>query len=266
MRILSYSFETALEMSEPVREHDFLLRCQPASTAGQTVLSAQTVVTPDTGLTAQVDGFGNTVLAGRVAAAHRAFSFLSAGRVLVDRAQTVRAPAHPIYRRPSALAAGDDAIAAFARDASGAGAPAAAEDPWGAARRLSGALHGAMAYEPGSTTTTTCAADAFAQRRGVCQDYAHILIAALRSLGVAARYVNGLVVGDGATHAWVEVHDGNGWRGIDPTNDREVDDAYIELARGRDFSDCPIEAGVFRGGADQRQSLHISVRDQSMRA
>lgn len=265
MRILSYSFETALHLSEPVREHDFLLRCRPKSAGGQTVLSTQTVVTPDTRLLELTDGFGNAVLAGRIAAEHDEFSFLSAGRVLVDRADQPCEPAHPMYRRPSALAACDEGIAAFARDAAGQDSADVAGDPWGCVRRISGALHAAMSYEPGSTFTTTSASEAFAQRRGVCQDYAHILIAALRSLGAAARYVNGLIVGDGATHAWVEVHDGSRWRGIDPTNDRDVDDDYIELAHGRDFSDCPIEAGVFRGGADQRQELFISVRDQSMR-
>lgn len=266
MRILSFSFETALHLSAPVREHDFLLRCRPRTTGGQTVLSAQTVISPDTRPIELADGFGNTVLVGRIAAAHDEFSFLSAGRVLVDRTDPSREPAHPMYRRPSALAACDGTIAAFASSAAECGPADAARDPWGCARRISSALHAAMSYEPGSTLTTTCAAEAFAQRRGVCQDYAHILIAALRSLGTAARYVNGLIVGDGATHAWVEVHDGCCWRGIDPTNDRDVDDDYIELAHGRDFSDCPIEAGVFRGGAEQHQELFVSVRDQSMRA
>lgn len=264
MRILSYSFETALHLSEPVREHDFLLRCRPRRTGGQTVLSTQTVVAPDAQLLEFSDGFGNAVLAGRIAEAHDAFSFLSAGRVMVDRAEAPRESAHPMYRLPSALTECDGGIGDFAL-ASAGGREGAARDPWGCARRISGALHATMSYEPGTTRTTTCASEAFGMRRGVCQDYAHILIAALRSLGVAARYVNGLIVGDGATHAWVEVHDGARWRGIDPTNDRDVDDDYIELAHGRDFSDCPIEAGVFRGGASQRQELFVSVRDQSMR-
>ena len=67
------------------------------------------------------------------------------------------------------------------------------------------------------------------------------------------------MLGEGATHAWVEVFDGQLWHGIDPTNDRLVDDGYIAFSHGRDFSDCPIEVGVFRGGARQSQSVAVSV-------
>ncbi len=68
----------------------------------------------------------------------------------------------------------------------------------------------------------------------------------------------GFLVGEGETHAWVEVHDECCWRGLDPTNRREVDCGYIALSHGRDFADCPIERGVFVGGA--RQSMSVSVR------
>lgn len=258
MRILSYSFETSLQLSEPIREHDFVLRCQPRSSDGQIVLSTQTVVTPDVRLAEQTDGFGNALLVGRIAWDHDEFSFLSAGRVLVDRADPTPAPAHPMYRNPSALAHADAAIEEFASLVDGG------SGGWDHAMEISHALHEQMTYEPGSTTTETDAPTAFAQRRGVCQDYAHILIAAMRSCGMAARYVNGLIVGEGATHAWVEVHDGTRWRGLDPTNDRVVDDSYIELAHGRDFADCPIESGVFFGGAQQSQTALVMVRDQSM--
>ena len=71
------------------------------------------------------------------------------------------------------------------------------------------------------------------------------------------------MVGEGATHAWVEVHDGSRWRGVDPTNDCQVTDDYIVLSRGRDFADCPIEVGVFIGGARQKQTVRVTVTDDS---
>lgn len=74
-----------------------------------------------------------------------------------------------------------------------------------------------------------------------------MLIAACRCAGVPARYVNGFLVGEGETHAWVEVHDECCWRGLDPTNRHEVDCGYIALSHGRDFTDCPIERDAVAG-------------------
>ena len=258
MRILSYSFETVLHMDEDVSEHSFVLRCQPTSSRSQTVLDAQTIVAPTCALSAQTDGFGNLLQAGRIENPHREFSFYSTGSVMVDVASAGVEAAHPMYRRGSCYATPNPEIAAFAEYVLRVRMNAPV---WDKALLLSHELYGAMAYERGRTDTRTDAATAFAQRTGVCQDYAHILIALLRSQGLAARYVNGLVVGQGATHAWVEVHDGERWRGIDPTNDRIVDDGFIKLAHGRDFADCPIESGVFRGGARQSQEVSAVVEE-----
>ena len=258
MRILSYSFETILRMDEDVREHSFVLRCQPVSSRTQTVLDAQTIVAPTCALSAQTDGFGNLLQVGRIEREHREFSFYSTGSVMVDAESEGADDVHPMYRRGSRFATPDQGIADFAEYVLRVRRNAPA---WDKARLLSHELHGAMTYERGRTDTHTSAAAAFAQRAGVCQDFSHILIALLRSQGLAARYVNGLVVGQGATHAWVEVHDGRRWRGIDPTNDRPVDDGYIKLAHGRDFADCPIESGVFRGDARQIQEVSAVVEE-----
>ena len=259
MLILNFSFETNLHMSTKVFDHDFVLRCQPLSTHTQTVLDAQTVVTPSVSLTSQRDGFGNLVQAGRIDSEHDTFGFVSSGLVIVDAADGRPDIAHPMYSRPSRLASPSAALDAFARDILRVKANAA---PLEKAAMLSHALWQHMEYAPGATTVRTDAATAFDQAQGVCQDYAHILIALLRAQGIPARYVNGLVIGEGATHAWVEAHDGTCWRGFDPTNDRTVDDSYIVLSHGRDFADCPIESGVFRGGARQDQSVRVVVHDQ----
>ncbi len=259
MRILNYSFETRLSMSSAVTDHDFVLRCQPMSTHVQTVLDSQTVITPECPLAKQTDGFGNLIQVGRIERPHKEFSFVSSGLVIVDSADTHPEPAHPIYLRSSRFCAPTDELAAFADDVLRVrrNAPALQK-----AQVLAHALHEAMEYVPGSTTTATTAGEAFAQKRGVCQDFSHILIALLRAEGIPARYANGLMFGEGATHAWVEVHDGLRWRGIDATNDREADDTYIAIAHGRDFADCAIESGVFRGGARQSQNVRVVVNDQ----
>lgn len=259
MRILNFNFETNLRMSTAVADHDFVLRCQPMTTHTQTVLDAQTVVTPAVPLTSQMDGFGNLIQVGRIEGDHDTFGFVSSGLVIVDSSDERPETAHPMYARASRLTAASPALDDFARDVLRVKANAV---PLEKAVLLSHALWQHMDYAPGTTTVSTKAADAFDQARGVCQDYAHILIALLRAEGIPARYVNGLLIGEGATHAWVEMHDGLCWRGFDPTNDRQVDDSYIVLAHGRDFADCPIESGVFRGGARQDQNVRVVVHDQ----
>lgn len=268
VRILSYSFETVTRMSEPVSMHDFVLRCSPLSSATQTVLDAQTVLAPECTLARQRDGFGNLLQVGRIVEPHDSFSFLSSGLVMADQAHERTCPADPVYRMPSHLAAASEGMRAFAASvpaSTGAATDAAAgggRPVLDRAVALAHAVFARMSYEPGATSVSTTAAQAFERGAGVCQDYAHILIALLRAEGVAARYVNGFMEGEGATHAWVEVHDGERWHGVDVTNDRVVDDGYIVLSRGRDFSDCPIEAGVFRGGAAQEQEVSVIVTEQ----
>lgn len=264
MKILSFTFETTLTFSEPVSDHDFVLRCTPHSTPSQTVLDSQLIITPPATIAPQADGFGNVLSVGRLEQPHSEFNFISSGLVMVDapvqggEAAAPEAPetCHPMFLRESTFAAADADISAFAGDVLRVvgNAPAFSK-----AQRLSQALHARFVYEKGLTDVGTTAAQAFALGRGVCQDYAHILIAACRAAGIPARYVGGLMLGEGATHAWVEVFDGQRWCGIDPTNDKLVDDDYIAIVIGRDFADCPIESGVFRGGARQSQAVTVAV-------
>src|SRR6202034_936161 len=99
----------------------------------------------------------------------------------------------------------------------------------------------------------TTASEALAGGRGVCQDYAHVMLAICRAAGVPARYVSGHLIGEGGSHAWVEVlqKDPMGSGGIavgfDPTHDRRVDGRYLTVAVGRDYSDVAPTSGTFRG-------------------
>ncbi|MBO4364961.1 MAG: transglutaminase family protein [Eggerthellaceae bacterium] len=130
-----------------------------------------------------------------------------------------------------------------------------------AVEALSHAVFEYMDYAPGTTHVRTTAAEAFAARAGVCQDFSHVLICILRELGIPARYVSGLALGEGQTHAWIEAFFGDGWKGFDPTRDTLVDETYIPLAVGRDWTDCPIEQGSFIGFASQTQFVHMTVTE-----
>ncbi len=124
-------------------------------------------------------------------------------------------------------------------------------------------LYQRLAYVQGQTHIGTTAAEAFALSGGVCQDYAHIFAAMCRMAGFPARYVAGMAVGEGATHAWTEVWQDGAWIAYDPTHDCVADDRYIKLSHGRDFIDCSVDRGSFFGAGGQEQTVYVKVAETS---
>jgi transglutaminase-like putative cysteine protease len=122
-------------------------------------------------------------------------------------------------------------------------------------------------YIKGITTIETTNKEILEYRSGVCQDFAHIMLEILRNLGIPSRYISGYVCpnndgmrGEAATHAWVEAWiPGNGWTGIDPTNNIWVTNHHVKLAAGRNFNDCSPTKGTFKGIARQSLSVYVSV-------
>ena len=121
------------------------------------------------------------------------------------------------------------------------------------------AVHEAFSYQPGATSAHESGEYAFARKQGVCQDYAHVMLSLLRMEGIPARYVAGMLMGEGASHAWVEAQCGGYWYGFDPTNDLLVDDGYIRVSCGRDSADCAVIRGTFYGLAAQVQREQVTV-------
>ena len=130
-------------------------------------------------------------------------------------------------------------------------------------------IHDTFAYDGNATHVNTPIEEFFRNRAGVCQDYAHAMLALCRSVGIPARYVSGyLHVGVGAegSHAWVEVYlPGSGWIGFDPTNGTIVDEQYVKVAHGKDYDDCPPLRGLRRGGGQERLmvSLHVAAEEEA---
>ncbi|MBY9078472.1 transglutaminase family protein [Paenibacillus sp. HN-1] len=133
-----------------------------------------------------------------------------------------------------------------------------ADDLYDWARKLSATIYEQFTYDPEATSVNTTVKKALKLKRGVCQDYAHLMIAVCRSVGLPSRYVSGYhFVGDlqggnadfeQASHAWVETHiPGTGWLGFDPTNNVEVNWRYVKLGHGRDYKDIVPVKGVYRG-------------------
>jgi transglutaminase-like putative cysteine protease len=129
------------------------------------------------------------------------------------------------------------------------------------ATRLMHALYRDMKYQKGVTGIETTAEQALCAGAGVCQDYAHIMIALLRMAGVPARYAVGMMKGEGVSHAWVEAAVDGSWVGYDPTNDNLVDDTYICISHGRDYQDCIVNRGFFSGCVTQRQKINVVVSE-----
>ncbi len=132
-------------------------------------------------------------------------------------------------------------------------------------------IHRDFTYDPRATTLSTSLPEVLARRRGVCQDFAHLMIGCLRSMGLAARYVSGYLrtdpppgrprlVGADASHAWVSVWCPSlGWTDLDPTNDIIPDQRHITLAWGRDYADVSPIRGIVHGGGAHRVSVSVDV-------
>ena len=124
-------------------------------------------------------------------------------------------------------------------------------------------IYETMQYVPGSTDIDTSAEEALTLQKGVCQDYAHILLSLCRIEKIPARYVVGFLKGEGASHAWVEVMTEDGIYGLDPTNNLMVKDEHIKVSCGRDYNDCTMNYGVFTGNAAQRREIHVLVEEET---
>jgi len=138
-----------------------------------------------------------------------------------------------------------------------------------ALEELTRRIHDEFKYSPKSTSIDTPLLEVLRDRQGVCQDFAHLMIGALRSLRLSARYVSGYIrsgprfQGAAASHAWVSVFDPqNGWLGFDPTNNMMPSDAHITLAWGRDYGDVTPVKGLTLGGGGQ--SVEVEVRVQPL--
>lgn len=263
MKTLEYTFDTTIEFSGEVRDHAFVLRCQPRRDEGIVVVKSELEIEPEMRFTRQRDSFGNELAIGCMREPHDRIGYHSSGRVRIDLSTNRAMLIHPLFKYPSPLATPDDAMRDWAQE-SGFVREAFAVEPearLAELKRLGQAVHDLMEYEPGSTNVTTTASEAFAAKRGVCQDFAHIMATVLRDAGVPARYVSGLVVGEGTTHAWVQAYVGDRWRGYDPTRNALVDETYLPLAIGRDWSDCPVERGSFWGLVDQTQTVFMTLKE-----
>jgi transglutaminase-like putative cysteine protease len=136
------------------------------------------------------------------------------------------------------------------------------DDAWQAILALMKFVHGFLKYESNSTHVHTHMTELLRDQRGVCQDFAHLLIGLCRVLKIPARYVSGYLATEAAsaTHAWVEVFiPGHGWRGLDPTHDRQIGETYVKIGNGRDYADVPPISGNYRGTLERKMTVDVKI-------
>lgn len=241
------------------------VRLTPLSSPMQTVQAWQLDMPGLAEAASYVDGFGNKTHLVTNRGPLAAIDVAAQGIVETHNVQGVYgedpgAFSPAVFRRSTPATEADTALSAFAFDL-------VEPDQLGYLHRLMAAIHRTVAYDTDATHVETSAREAFRQRRGVCQDHAHIFLAAAHLRGIPARYVTGyMCVGDSeapslAHHAWAEAYvDSLGWVGFDPANCICPDERYIRLACGFDASATAPITGVRHGGGGERLDVAVVVR------
>jgi len=137
------------------------------------------------------------------------------------------------------------------------------DDAWLAVLALMKFANGFLKYESRSTHVHTHMREVLKDRRGVCQDFAHLMLGLCRSLKIPARYVSGYLATENAsaTHAWAEAFiPGHGWRALDPTHNCQINETYVKLGHGRDYADVPPVSGNYRGTLERTMEVEVKVK------
>lgn len=260
MAFLNYEYRMTIRYTEPVDKCYFTIKAIPAEDFRQRNISYDITLVPQAHFSQSMDSFGNSQIIGCENMPHSEFVFQIKGLVEtnpINLSEGINPSLVGMYKYPYGKCIPGDAIKAFYQEIKEQILSAKTDKE--RCVKLMNCLYERMVYEPGSTCMETSAEEAFASKKGVCQDYSHIYITLLRMMNIPARYVCGLIVGEGESHAWVEVVlDGN-YFAFDPTHNTEITDEYIKLGVGRDAKDCAINRGVMWGGGTQTQEVKVSV-------
>jgi transglutaminase-like putative cysteine protease len=228
----------------PIHSLDHHLKVLPPTRHGDQVCTESSMEVRGAGaeVTESVDGFGNVALRVRAARVEASVEFVV--RVTVERHEGAGTPAADRRRllAPSALTEPDEALRRAARRLLQSG-----DAGLDLAQRINSWVAAHMHYQHDVTTVRTTAAEALAVGAGVCQDYAHVMLALCRLCDLPARYVSGHLVGEGGSHAWVEVLLPFTTVAFDPTNDRVAGPAHLTVAVGRDYTDVAPTHGSYCG-------------------
>lgn len=278
---------TAFEYDGPVSESYNEVRLRPRQDETQSCLSFRLTTEPASHPSAHVDQFGNWVHRFNILPEHRNLRVVADSVVLVQTPPAIPAESRRLedldvldeeldeyydLLAPTAYVPHLPELAGMGREAAGQSDGTAGSFATAAASLI----YARFRYEKGATHVQSSIRDALSTGSGVCQDFAHLLLAVLRMRNLPGRYVSGYlmprqtaepganaeeVIGGQASHAWAEVYlPGAGWFGLDPTLGRPVGLEHVRLAYGRDYGDVAPVRGVYKGHAGQRLSVDVTVR------
>jgi transglutaminase/protease-like cytokinesis protein 3 len=243
---LKVSYKVTADFEYPVREHYFLLRPEPSGIYSKTAISSELGAIS---FARSRDSFGNITLTGREIKPHSSFTYETEFTYDSDAFSCKNDDI--IFSFPSKYTKISEEMKSFSVS-------------FNSPEKLCRAVFEYMEYSPNITDVNTTAMSAFALKKGVCQDFAHILISLLRFKGYTAKYVKGFkneITENGTSHAWVEVLINGERVALDPTAPDAETYGYIKVGVGRDFADCPMERGVFIGGGKQNQRIELKIYD-----
>lgn len=259
MKLLHYEYTMDCSYEQEVSTCHFTIKCIPGQNRRQRPLDRCISIQPDTEYSFGEDSFHNKKVYGSIREPHRNFYFQISGTVQAgtpDYEEKAEESSIGLYRYPHGKCIPGPKLKEFFSSLQICGSDREA------CCQYMNAVYEHFSYVTGSTQVFTDAEDAWKQGTGVCQDYAHILITILKMAGIPARYVVGLMVGEGESHAWVEACCNGKWIGLDPTHNRMINDTYIRIGCGRDADDCAINRGIILGGSGEVQKIHVVVREQ----
>jgi len=263
MRIL-VDHRTTYSYSLPASQVVQALRLTPYDHDGQFIRSWRVDTDVNGAMRDGIDAFGNRVTMFYADAPLTSLTVTVSGEAdVTDTGGVYRGPETLpplVYLRATDLTRPDDAIADLARGSRKA-------DPLATLHALNAAVHEHMDFDTAETDAATPAAEAFAGKSGVCQDFAHIFVAAARTLDIPARYVSGHLARESdptqeAAHAWAEALVPDlGWVAFDPANGICATDAYLRVAIGLDYLDAAPVRGARRGGGTEKMHVHVHAAD-----
>ncbi|WP_372786896.1 transglutaminase domain-containing protein [Phenylobacterium sp.] len=282
--LLAVRHSTRYQYDKPVRESVMEVWMQPQKRTGQRLISFELELDPAAQLFSYADTFGNAVYHFDIPQPHERLTIMARSAVeteapaalpdTLDRGEWDRLKSdfvrgeHFDFLHPHGFARPSPALEGFVAEKD-LGA-LRVHDPLSAVRDLNRAVYEAFEYEAGVTRADSPIDDVLKARKGVCQDFSHVMIAICREWGLPARYVSGYLFTDrkagdrsdpDATHAWVEVFlPSLRWVGFDPTNNILAGERHIACAVGRDYSDVPPSRGVYKGEADSELAVGVTVR------
>lgn len=263
MKTLQFTYEMRTSFEASVWDHHYTLKCIPVNSERQKVEQFTLKIEPAGTYEWSEDSFHNAMVFGCVPEAHDSFAVAVRGRAVTGlaRRETVREPARlgsflvqSVYTDPG------DGLKQYYETVSCC--IGKMERPYDKALSIMENLGKTFRYCQGVTNVATTAEEAWKLGCGVCQDWCHIMLGLCRMAGIPCRYVVGMLTGEGYSHAWVEIAEEGFWYALDPTNQIVVEDGHIKISDGRDYHDCMVARGIFRGGAvRQSQQIRVAVKE-----